>query len=86
MRKDRGLWAAQSGWMNSMYVCALSDGARHLGHITLNFAFWDAWDATHLNDERNGFKLLGAFKEQAAAKAAVEKAVSYESKRYTLVA
>lgn len=69
-----------------MSVCALSDGARHLGHITLQLGRWNAWDATHLNETRTGFRYLGEFDRQAEAKSAVERAVCFETKRYTLVA
>jgi hypothetical protein len=60
------------GWRDSRYVCALSDGDRHLGHIVLRDDQWYCFDATHLNDARTGFMHLGTFPSINAAKAAVE--------------
>jgi hypothetical protein len=64
------------GWRDSRNVCALSDGDRHLGHIVLKDGQWYCFDATHLNDARNGFKQLGAFPSIHVAKAAVESSCS----------
>ena len=65
-----------SGWFDSAAVCALSDSDRHLGHIVFNSRLWEAFDATHLNAARDGFKYLGAYSTAAAAKAAVEASVA----------
>ena len=65
-----------SGWFDSSAVCALSDTDRHLGHVVLNKNNWEAFDATHLNAARDGFKYLGAYSTAAAAKAAVEASVA----------
>jgi hypothetical protein len=66
------------GWRDSRNVCALSDGDRHLGHVVLKAGLWHAFDATHLDDRRNGFKSLGIFIRNATAKAAVEAGVAQE--------
>ena len=65
-----------SCWFDSSAVCALSDTDRHLGHVVFNKGRWEAFDATHLNDARDGFKYLGAFPTSADAKAAVEASIS----------
>jgi len=67
-------------------VCALSDDARHLGHIVLECGQWEAWDATHLNEAQNGFKHLGRFLHALDAKAAVETAVSFPEKQFIMTA
>ena len=59
-------------WRHSRYICALSDAHRHLGHIVYIAGQWHAYDATHLNGERNGYKELGVYNNPALAKAAVE--------------
>jgi hypothetical protein len=65
-----------SGWFDSSAVCALSDSDRHLGHVVFDKKKWNAFDATHLNAARDGFKYLGAYPTAAAAKAAVEASVA----------
>jgi hypothetical protein len=65
-----------SGWFDSSEVCALSDTDRHLGHVVFNQKHWDAFDATHLNAARDGFKYLGAYPNSAQAKAAVEASIA----------
>lgn len=67
------------GWRDSRHVCALSDGDRHLGHIVLNAGQWNAFDATHLDDKRSGFRDLGSFASIIGAKAAVEGSCAKES-------
>jgi hypothetical protein len=59
-------------WRNSAEICALADGERHLGHIVAIGNNWHAYDATHSNDEGNGFRPLGKFASITAAKAAVD--------------
>jgi hypothetical protein len=86
MCKPRSPRYAQSGWLNSPNVCGLSDETRHLGHIVLECGQWVAWDATHLNEEQNGFKHLGRFLHAIDAKAAVEAAVSFPVQRFTMTA
>lgn len=82
-RKPRTI---QAGWLDTLSLCALSDGSRHLGHVSVHSGYWAAFDATHLNDRRTGFRHIGNFRTEAAAKEAVEQAVSFEQKRITLVA
>jgi hypothetical protein len=65
-----------AGWRDSNNVCALSDGDRHLGHVVLKARRWNAFDATHLDDKRNGFRYLGAFASLNHAKAAVDSSVA----------
>jgi hypothetical protein len=67
------------GWRDSRHVCALSDGDRHLGHIVLIAGQWCAFDATHLDDKRSGFRDLGTFPSVAVAKAAVEGSCAKDS-------
>jgi hypothetical protein len=74
-----------SGWWDSEAICALSDSDRHLGHIVLTRNRWNAFDATHLDEARAGFRYLGAYRTQAEAKAAVE-ASAAEPKRKTAAA
>jgi hypothetical protein len=57
-------------------VCALSDSERHLGHILFDRNHWKAFDATHLDEPRTGFRYLGTFKTVVSAKAAVEESVA----------
>jgi hypothetical protein len=62
-------------WRISEFVCALSDAARHLGHLIM-IEKWHAYDATQSNEASNGFKYLGTFVELADAKQAVELSVT----------
>jgi len=68
-------------WKDSAEVCALADEERHLGHIIRIGAGWHAFDATHMNDEGNGFRSLGTFAGISAAKAAVENVRSEKAGR-----
>ena len=70
-----------SGWRNSGAICALSDSDRHLGHIVMTRNRWNAFDATHLDDDRAGFKYLGAYRTQEEAKAAVEVSTAEPKRR-----
>jgi hypothetical protein len=63
---------AASAWRNSESICALADGERHLGHVLKIGERWYAFDATHPNEESNGFRQLGSFASIASAKEAVE--------------
>jgi hypothetical protein len=72
MYKKRIVLDSTSGWRNSRNVCALSDGDRHLGHIVLTAGRWHAYDATHVNEDENGYVSLGVFPSVTLAKAAVE--------------
>jgi hypothetical protein len=74
------------GWRDSNNVCALSDGDRHLGHVVLKIRQWNAFDATHLDDKRNGFRYLGTFTSLNHAKAAVENSVGSDGKESVLAA
>jgi hypothetical protein len=74
-----------SGWRDSGAICALSDSDRHLGHIVLTRNRWNAFDATHLDEHRAGFRYLGVYRTQAEAKAAVE-ASAAEPKRMSTAA
>jgi hypothetical protein len=58
-------------WRNSNLICALDDGERHLGHVLKVGRHWYAFDATHFNEESNGFRTLGSFASLSAAKDAV---------------
>ena len=53
-----------------------------MGHIFFNGAYWNAFDATRLNDTRNGFHYVGAFPRLMDAKFAVEQACGYPEKNY----
>jgi len=63
-----------TGWRDSFNICALSEEERHLGHIVRKGRFWNAFDSTHLNDARDGFRHLGSFLSVLGAKHAVEQA------------
>ncbi|MES1257622.1 MAG: hypothetical protein ABUS51_04295 [Acidobacteriota bacterium] len=58
-------------WRNSDSICALVDDDRHLGHVLRDGGLWRAFDATHFNEEANGFRPLGSFASMRAAKEAV---------------
>ena len=79
---DDGLTRIRS-WKNSKYVCALSDNERHFGHI-IKTEFWDAYDATRLNEASEGFKYLGAFADLATAMQAVERSVDRQRELRTM--
>jgi len=70
---------AERSWRTSEFVCALSDAARHLGHLIM-IEKWHAYDATQSNEASNGFKYLGTFVELADAKQAVESSVAGASR------
>jgi hypothetical protein len=80
---ERGLWhlgsdhisRTQRAWRDSDSVCAFADAERHLGHL-VKVDEWHAYDATHPNLASNGMNYLGRFSDLAAAKQAVESAVS----------
>src|SRR5580658_5823720 len=74
------------GWSCSNNVCALSDGDRHLGHVVLKARQWNAFDATHLDEKRNGFRYLGTFPSLNLAKAAVELSIAPGDKEPLLAA
>jgi hypothetical protein len=59
-------------WRDSDEVCALADGERHLGHALNVDDRWLAFDATHMNQESNGFRFLGTFDSVASAKSSIE--------------
>lgn len=63
---------AAPAWRNSPEICALADRERHLGHIVQIGGRWYAFDATHSNEESDGFRNLGSFANLASAKEAVE--------------
>jgi hypothetical protein len=86
MRRKQVVRDRTPGWRDSSNVCALSDGDRHLGHVVLKARQWNAFDATHLDDQRNGFKDLGMFPSLNLAKAAVEESIASESKEAVLKA
>jgi hypothetical protein len=71
MHSSRNYQAAPV-WRNSPEICALADRERHLGHIVQIGGRWYAFDATHFNEESNGFRSLGSFASPAPAKEAVE--------------
>jgi hypothetical protein len=75
MRRKQIVRDRTPGWRDSNNVCALSDGDRHLGHIVLKAGQWNAFDATHLNENRSGFRYLGTFPSLNLAKTAVEASV-----------
>lgn len=72
MHRQEAVTTSTPRWQDGEDVCALSDGDRHLGHIERVEAGWKAYDATHPDGERNGFKDLGVFDDVISAKAAVE--------------
>lgn len=86
MRRKQVVRDRTPGWRDSNNVCALSDGDRHLGHVVLKAGQWNAFDATHLDDKRDGFKGLGMFPSLDLAKAAVEGSIASESKEAVLKA
>ena len=63
-------------------VCALADEERHLGHIMLIGGRWHAFDATHFNDESNGFRSLGTFASVEAAKESVVQSISHAPAKF----
>jgi hypothetical protein len=71
MDKTSGIPQNNLAWRNSNAVCALADGERHLGHVLKVGRHWYAFDATHFNEELNGFRTLGSFVSLSAAKDAV---------------
>jgi hypothetical protein len=75
MSQDLYLYLATPVWRTSRTICALADGERHLGHTISIDGRWHAFDATHSNDESNGFRWLGTFASMAAAKEAVEQSL-----------
>jgi hypothetical protein len=62
----------EPAWRDSDAVCALANGERHLGHALNIDGRWHAFDATHLNQDSNGFRFLGTFESAASAKSSVE--------------
>jgi hypothetical protein len=63
---------ASAIWRESEAICALADRERHLGHILKIGGRWHAFDATHLNQDGNGFRFLGSFANVDSAKQAIE--------------
>jgi hypothetical protein len=72
MNQNPGLYLATPAWRDSQEICALADGERHLGHVIKIGGRWHAFDATHFNDESNGFRSVGTFASISAAKEALE--------------
>jgi hypothetical protein len=66
---------AQPEWRISKTMCALADEERHLGHAMRIGRRWHAFDGTRLNDDLNGFRLLGTFASIEAARHAVEQSL-----------
>jgi hypothetical protein len=82
MCENFGIQQDDCGWRNSGSICALADGERHLGHVLKVGRQWYAFDATHFNEESNGFRTLGSFASLNAAKDAVgESAKSWHAVR-----
>lgn len=67
-----------TGWRDSFHICSLSEEDRHLGHIVRKGRCWNAFDCTHLNDARDGFRHLGTFLSVLGAKHAVELAAGFQ--------
>jgi hypothetical protein len=65
-------------WRNSVDICALADGERHLGHVLQIGGRWYAFDATQFNNESDGFRNLGSYADVVSAKEAVERSTSHE--------
>jgi hypothetical protein len=63
---------AKPVWRNSPKICALADGERHLGHTVRIGERWYAFDATHFNENADGFRNLGSFASLVSAREAVE--------------
>lgn len=72
MNQNPGLYLATPAWRDSQAICALADGERHLGHAIEIDGRWHAFDATHFNDESNGFRPVGTFASISAAKETLE--------------
>ena len=72
-------------WRDSPSICCLVDAERHLGHVVRAGNLWLAFDATHLNESRTGFRLLGSVMDVAVAKCAVELAIAGECDRTSRV-
>jgi hypothetical protein len=64
-----------ASWHDSPYICTLSNGSRHLGHV-VKLELWRAYDSVHLNDQQNGFRCPGEFKRLSDAKRAVEHSIA----------
>ena len=75
MDQQRAAIEQHSTWRDSLYICALSDGSRHLGHI-VKLEAWHAYDSIPLNDQQNGFRFSGEFESLSDAKRAVEHSVA----------
>jgi|ERR1019366_3355296 hypothetical protein len=69
-------------WRCSEYICALSDGDRHLGHVVEDMG-WHAYDAIHPAGTEGGFRYLGLFEDVTAAKGAVELSTGYLAGAYS---
>jgi len=82
MNTDKNSLQAQPSWRNSPEICALADGERHLGHILQIGGRWYAFDATHFNDDADGFRTLGSFASLVSAKEAVELSSGYRQVQY----
>lgn len=72
MDQNRILLDRVPAWTTWGTISALADHERYLGHVEKTRQGWLAFDATHLNDEGNGFRELGLFRAAAAAREAVE--------------
>jgi len=72
MNTDQKLQIQAAAWRNSPEICALADGERHLGHVLQIGGRWYAFDATHFNEDFDGFRNLGSFASILSAKQAVE--------------
>jgi hypothetical protein len=64
-----------SMWRDGGDISALCDDVRHLGHL-VHVDVWHAFDATHLNEEQDGFKYVGGFEDRDDAKRAVENSIA----------
>ncbi len=67
-------------WRDSSSVCSLADSERHLGHLVRAGSHWLAFDATHVNDNGTGFRVLGGYTSITAAKRAVEQVLETNCK------
>ena len=73
---SRGSFISDGIWHRFSAGFALEDGERHLGHLIMAGDHWLGFDATHPSETGNGFRCVGIFASDAAAKQAVEKSVA----------
>jgi hypothetical protein len=68
--------ARKAHWRNLSTGFALEDDERLLGHVVEAVGQWVGFDVTHLNELGSGFRCVGIFPSDFAAKGAVEQSVA----------